>query len=395
MSEKHSKALPPLSPAGIDLTSLDAALGEVTELFSRHRLFGLTWIDTDLIAVNSYGALADFIPIGQRITETVSPLTGLDDALHELKATPDDPFQMPNVALVGPDGESPRLNLVIYWLPMRRQFVLLISRVQSTGDLEIGLAQQVRGRMIAEAELAQKSKALAAANTDLTRANRDLAEFAYVISHDLKAPLRAMRYFTDDLDRALNDAAAGDPREYAGQIRKQSRRMSQMLTDLLTYSKIGRQTEAFGTVDTREMAHSIVASMPAPAGMQIAVSGDWPLIETYAAPLDLVLRNLIGNAISHHDRAKGKISISAQPAATTLTIEIADDGPGIAPEWHEAIFQPFKTAGADHTGEHSGIGLALVRRAAETAGATITLTSDPAIARGTTFRVNWPLVLKP
>jgi signal transduction histidine kinase len=394
MSETLSPTLLPSSPGAAEQPPLGRALVEATELFARHRLFGLIWLDRALVAQKSYGALADFVPIGQRVTDTVLPLMGLDDALTDLIAAPELPFEMPNVALVGVDGASPRLNMQVYWMPVRQQFLLFISKVLSTGELEIGLAQQVRARMIVEAELASQSTALAAVNAELTRANRDLSEFAYVISHDLKAPLRAMRYFAEDLERSLAGNSATAPTVYADQIRTQSRRMAQMLTDLLAYSKIGRRTDALDSIDTARLVQSIVASMPRSAGMSIATAGSWPVLDTYAAPLDLVLRNLIANAVTHHDRpADGHIVVTGRSGTDWLEISIADDGPGIAPEWHETIFQPFKTVGTSADTERSGIGLALVRRTLETVGGQLTLSSDPAVGRGATFTIKWPVLI--
>ncbi len=393
MFEKHSGILLPSLPVAGNSPELDSALAEAVELFARHAIFGLVWLDRELVATTRYGNLADFVPLGQRVTESVAPLVGLDDALLALKQGDEAPFQMPNIALVGPEGSSPRMDLQIFWLSERQQFLLTISKVLSAGELEIGLAQQVRKRMIAEAELAQKSKALAIANAELTRANRDLAEFAYVISHDLKAPLRALRYFTDDLDAALQGLGGEDPRVHLARIRSQSRRMTQMLTDLLLYSKIGRQEEALETVDTAELVHGIVASIPRPPRMMVEISGDWPILNTYVAPLDLVLRNLIGNATAHHDRDHGRVQVTCARGDDALEIVIVDDGPGIPPEWHEAVFLPFRTIAERPAADSSGIGLALVRRTAESVGAKLTLVSDPASARGATFTIAWPLAV--
>ena len=395
MSDKPSTSWQPSSPGASEPATSDLALVEAVELMAQDRGFGLVWIDADLVARRRYGSLADFVPIGLPITETVPPLMGLDADLLALPQSRSGTFQMPNVAIIGPDGHGPRLNIIVRWMERRQRYLLVVVNVMSTGELEIGLAQQVRKRMIAEAALAEKSRDLAAANAELTRANRDLAEFAYIISHDLKAPLRAMRYYADDVETALARGNETEARDRAGEIRMQSRRMSQMLTDLLAYSRIGRSEEALESIDTGALIEAVTHSLPRPRGIEIEITGHWPTIETYPAPLDLVLRNLVGNAVAHHDRERGYIRVNCDASPHSLIIEVTDDGPGIPKEWQEAIFLPFRTVPDRSTadGMSSGIGLALVRRTAEALGAKISVTSAPLERRGTKFMFEWPLVL--
>lgn len=394
MSRKHSAISPSSLRAAAETNDQDGDLGAATAILVERGFVGFAWLDADRVARRRRGVLANFVPLGSRITESVAPLIGLDEEFERLKHAPETPLQLPNISLVGAAGASPRMDLQVYWQPEVGEYLLVVSAVLSSGELEIGLAQQVRKRMIAEAELARQSRALAVANADLSRANRDLAEFAYVISHDLKAPLRAMRYFAEDVESALGEGRQEDAARHAAKITTQSRRMTRMLSDLLTYSRIGRQEEALERVDTAELVQGIVASMPRPAGLDVQISGDWPTFETYVAPLDLVVRNLVGNAIVHHDRGQGVVRVACRASADALAIEVADDGPGIPAEWHEAIFLPFKRIADSTTGEGSGIGLALVRRIVESVGAKLTLRSDPANGRGATFLVQWPKVIR-
>jgi signal transduction histidine kinase len=378
--------------AGLDPSSLIDAV----RLLGARGLYGLVWLDEQLIARRRFGTMADFVPLGEAVTDSLTPLIGFEEQIEALITHPDSRLEMPNVAIMShPDEPTKRMNLHVYWIERERQFLLLVSQVLSTGDLEIGLAQQVRKRMMVEAELASKSRELAVANSELTRANRDLAEFAYIISHDLKAPLRAMRYFSDDLEQAL-DAEPGtpdvsDPRVHLAAIRAQSRRMASMLTELLAYSKIGRKVEAIDRIDTRGLVDRLVQSIPRAPTMRVTVSGDWPVLDTLGAPLDLVLRNLVANAVLHHDRAEGRIVITATPQRTALRIDVADDGPGIQRDHQESIFLPFRTLKPEASNDHHGIGLALVRKTVDVVGAHLEVISDPPTARGTTFRLDWPL----
>ena len=112
----------------------------------------------------------------------------------------------------------------------------------------------------------------------------------------------------------------------------------------------------------------------------------WPTLETVLAPLDLTLRNLIDNTVKHHDRDTGLLRIACADAGSTIEITIEDDGPGIAPEHHASIFLPFRTLA--NGGE--GMGLAIVQKMVDAAGGAISLSSNPAERRGTTFKVRWP-----
>jgi signal transduction histidine kinase len=411
MSAKPSTTSPPSSTAAADPSAapgtaqiasaggVDASqLMDAIRMLGARGLYGLVWIDEQLVARRRFGTMADFVPLGEVVTDSVTPLMGFDEQIQALTTNPDSRLEMPNVAIMSSaDEPTSRMNLHIYWIERERQFLLLVSQVLSTGDLEIGLAQQVRKRMMVEGELASKSRELAVANAELTRANRDLAEFAYIISHDLKAPLRAMRYFSDDLELALDSPpdtpGRGDPRVHLAAIRSQSRRMASMLTELLAYSKIGRKVEAIDRIDTRALVNRVIDSIPRNPAMQISVSGDWPVLDTLAAPLDLILRNLVSNAVLHHDRSSGHIVVSAAMQRLALRIDVTDDGPGIQKAHQEAIFLPFRTLSDHQSDDHHGIGLALVRKTIDVVGAQLDVISDPSVQRGTTFRIDWPLTI--
>ena len=389
MSEMPFMTQLPSLPGAFDDATLQV-LGQALDLLQGRGLFGLVWLDDTLIARHKLGDLASFIAIERPVTESVLALFGMEPDLLTLPVNAAAAFEMPNVAIVDDDGGTPRMNLQVYRMRPAEGFLLVISKVLGTGELEIGLAQQVRARMIVEAELASQAKALAALNVELMRANSDLSEFAYVISHDLKAPLRAMRMLAEDLEAAV-EKGEGDPIQMAGRIKTQSRRMAQMLTDLLAYSKIGRKQEVIENVDTGDLVSRVVDSMPRPTSFRICLSGQWPAVETFAAPLDLILRNLIGNAINHHDRGHGCITVNCQSVPDGLQIEVIDDGPGIDAAWHEAIFKPFTTVSSTEDSDRSGIGLAIVKRAVESCGAKISLRSDPKSGRGAVFSLLWPV----
>lgn len=360
-------------------------------MLAERGIYGMIWVDEDLIVSAKYGRLVDFVEIGEAINLQILPLIGLEDDIRALKGRAGSIIELPGIAMMGRGDGAPKVNIAVYWSEEEKSYLVVLTRYAARSDLEVELSRQTRARLIAEAEVTHTSKILAKTNAELERANRDLAEFASIISHDLKAPMRMLRYIIDDVEQALSsdDRQAAETKLAA--MRAQSRRMSQMMTALLEYSSAGRKDEIAEAVDTHALVQAIVTSMRLLPGFKIEISGLWPTVETLAAPLDLVLRNLIDNAIKHHDRAEGVVCLVGADKGSTLAIEVADDGPGIAPEEHAAVFLPFRRL-QDNGAEGQGMGLAFVKRWVEAAGGQLTLSSNPAEQRGTTFRLTWPKV---
>lgn len=384
MPQPTSSIAAPSDGSEIDAASLLATGQHAANL----GLYGLVWIDTDLVARSRFGPLVDFIATGHPITDSVLPLIGLEDDIEALKVTPHRVLELPAVAVVSASGAAPRLNFTVFWVTSAERFLLLVYRASSRSDIEVELTRQVRGRLIAEAEVQAKSRELTRANAELELANRDLEQYASIISHDLKAPLRALRYLTDEAGAAVAKAANDDATRLLGEIRDQARRMSRMMSGLLDYASAGRKSDMLATVDTAALINAIATSLPKPPGVRIDIAGAWPTIETLEAPLDLVLRNLIDNAIKHHDRPDGVICVEANDMGGHLLFTITDDGPGIPASAHETVFLPFRTLGGPTGG--TGMGLALVRRTLETLDGRIEIVATDPGNRGTTFRVIWP-----
>ena len=354
-------------------------------------IYGVVWLDAELRAVERLGAMVGNIPLGVSVTESVAVFLGFDDEIRALRAEPHRSLAIPNVLMEEATQNVERVNLAVYWIVEQGAYLLLMARAVSRADLEYALTAEVRGRMIAEAEVAAQANVIQRANDEFAAANRDLEEFAYVISHDLRAPLRGVRYAATDAQAALVGGDADATMGHLERVVLQARRMSTMLTGLLEYARIGRKTDAAAVLDVGALAAEIAASSGEESGFSVTVEGIWPEIVTVAEPLDIVLRNLVDNAIKHHDAEDGRVVIRAGDAGRFLAISVIDDGPGIAPEWHQAIFEPFKqVADSEQAPDGSGIGLALVKKTVERFGGEIQVRSDPARARGTTFRVTWP-----
>lgn len=346
---------------------------------------GMVWLDRDLIVTARFGQKADFIALGAPVTDSVIPFIGSEDEIRALQHDPSASIELPGVVIHAASGQQERYNLSLYWMADEEAYLLTVSRASLDAALEVELLRHVRFRLMAEDEIEEKSR-------ELARANRDLEDFAAIISHDLKAPMRAMRYMTDDIDTALTAGTVEDARGKIAWMRSQTSRMSSMLSALLDYSSIGRKLRALEKVDTLELAHAIARSLPLSSGFRIEVDGEWPEIDTVRAPLDLVIRNLADNAIKHHDRKNGTVRLSAYETPDALNITVSDDGPGIPAAHRQAVFLPFRTLMEGDTTASAGIGmgLALVERTLTSVGGTIALKSTQGEERGATFEVVWP-----
>lgn len=362
------------------------ALAEAAARLADFGIYGLVWLTHSLIVEKSYGQLVDFIEHDKPITDSVMALFGLEQDILALRDTPTRMLEMPAVAVATPDSTQRRLNFTIFWLPDDDRPMLLAYQASSQTEMELELSRQIRARLMAEADLAAKTR-------ELTRANADLESFAAIVSHDLKAPLRHIRIIADDLIvQASKDSAYCEEANKLLQLQDLSRRMSHMLTELFDYASLGRKYEALAATDLAAIVQGIIDSLPAD-GFELRVEGVWPVISTLAAPLDLILRNLIQNAIQHHDRTHGQIVLQCAEAAGHLKISVTDDGPGIDPHHHAAVFLPFRTLERRSSAGGTGMGLAMVKKTVETAGGSIEIVSDPARSRGTQFIVKWPKLI--
>lgn len=224
---------------------------------------------------------------------------------------------------------------------------------------------------------------------ELERSNRELDQFAYVASHDLKTPLRGIHnlatWITEDAGAVLPEPST----EHLVKLRGRVQRMERLLDDLLAYSRVGRREGKAETVQVKALLEEVIYLLTPPDGFTIHLQSDLPTLVTPHTPLELVFRNLIGNAIKHHHQpAQGRIDIGAQDVGNYIEFCVRDNGPGIDPQHHERIFGLFQVLRPRDEIEGSGMGLAIVKKAIEHRKGTIRLQS--ALGQGTTVYFTWP-----
>ncbi len=234
--------------------------------------------------------------------------------------------------------------------------------------------------------LEQEKEALLA---ELRRSNEELAQFAYVASHDLRAPLRAIdmlaAWIEEDVGPHFTEESAKQMRLLRGRVQ----RMDTLLRDLLEYSRLGRAEVEIASVDLDHLIAEVIELAGPSPRFQVTRDVAAAPLETAAVRLKQTLLNLLSNAIKHHDRGEGQIRILARDRESFVELEVIDDGPGIPAKFHDKIFEMLQTLKPRDAVDGSGMGLAFVKRLAETAGGTISVESE---GRGATFRLRWPRV---
>jgi light-regulated signal transduction histidine kinase (bacteriophytochrome) len=223
---------------------------------------------------------------------------------------------------------------------------------------------------------------------ELARSNADLEEFAYVASHDLKAPLRGISHLVEWITDDIGPTASADTLENLRLLRGRVVRLQTLLDGLLEYARIGRTRVSYEPVDIPEVVRDVVAVLSPPPKFTVECIEPMPSLRTHRTPILVVLRNLIANSIKHHDRPEGRVTVSMKLEDGVATFRVSDDGPGIAERFHQKVFVIFQTLVSRDELETSGIGLAIVKKRVEGHGGRIWVESAPPV-RGTTMVFTW------
>jgi signal transduction histidine kinase len=380
-------ALANLGAAGVDLRFFSGRPSVTSAPFYVHSSRarpGTTFGAGDESELIGRPAYVDEMPVGDRSwTVVCNPVEGFFESEH----------WSGQVIFAG--GMAFTLLACVYLFAMlgRAQDVrrLVAQRTLELEDANAALNKEVTERRRAEHALQLLNVTLegrvARRAAEAERRARDLEQFAYVTSHDLKAPLRGIANLATWLKDDLNDKLTAETAEQIDLLRDRVARMNALVEGLLAYSRVGRTQGSVEEVDTAALVADTIDSLAPPPGFRVEVAPDMPRLSTDRLQLGQVFANLIGNAITHHDRDTGVVRVSGRELDERCEFEVSDDGPGIPPEYHDKVFMMFQTLAVKDFGSNTGIGLALVKKLVEEHGGTIRLTS--AEGRGTSFTFTW------
>ncbi|WP_149496752.1 sensor histidine kinase [Roseiconus lacunae] len=224
--------------------------------------------------------------------------------------------------------------------------------------------------------------------TSLEEINSELDNFAYVASHDLKAPLRGIKNLATWVREDLGEEIPEETKEHLELMASRVVKMESLLTDLLEYSRIGKNEQQVETIHLRGFVSSVLEMLEDTAEVTISVSGGDFEIETPVPPLRQVLLNLVVNAIKYNDKGtEGRVEIRLEESGDFARVNVIDNGKGIEQTHFDRIFKMYQRVSPGNI-EGSGMGLAIVKKQVERLGGTIKLESS--VGTGSTFLVDWP-----
>jgi signal transduction histidine kinase len=256
-----------------------------------------------------------------------------------------------------------------------------------TVETELVLANVASTAAIAmdNARLFTEARELIAA---LEKSNSELDQFAYVASHDLKAPLRGIANLSQWIEDDLGEDMSAQTREHMQLLRGRVLRLENLIGGILAYSRAGRERDPKAvSIDMTSLAREVWELLAPPPTASVEI-GDLPEIRGVRAQLQQILLNLMSNAIKYNPERELHVTVTATRDGDWWTFAVSDDGVGIAPEFHDRIWGLFQTLERRDKVESTGIGLSVVRKIVESHRGRAWVESQ--MGSGATFFFTWP-----
>ena len=254
---------------------------------------------------------------------------------------------------------------------------------------EIGDLSRAFDRMTAHlAKTTASRDQLNAMALQLQRSNRELEDFAYVVSHDLKAPLRGITSVSTWLKEDYADKFDDEGKHQLDLLRSRALRMDALISGILQYSRVGSVDEAEEQEDLNLLVNEIIENLNPPPHIHIGIEGSLPVLKCPRIKMHQVFQNLISNAMKFSDKEKGEIMVRCREEGNAWQFCVEDNGKGIDPKNFEKIFKLFQTLDNQPRTENTGVGLALVNRIIELRGGRVWVESR--VGEGSRFFFTWP-----
>lgn len=300
------------------------------------------------------------------IEESIPDDSSWKDKAEELKLKPDLVIR----------GRHRRKDATTFYVETSLKYVS-----QENEDHIIAVARDITERKRAEERQAQLLQ-------EVKSVNKELKDFAYIVSHDLKAPLRGIKTLTDWLATDYADKLDENGREQMNLLLNRVQRMHNLIDGVLKYSRIGRVKEEKVKVNLNDLVSEVIDMVAPPENIEITVENKLPVVECEQIRIMQVFQNLLSNAVKYMDKPKGQIRIGCVEEDSFWNFSVSDNGPGIQEKYFEKIFQMFQTLTPRDEFESTGIGLTVVKKIIEMYGGRILVESE--VGNGTTFFFTLP-----
>ncbi len=218
---------------------------------------------------------------------------------------------------------------------------------------------------------------------ELESVNQELRDFAYIVSHDLKAPLRAIGTLANWIAADHKDTLDDEGRQQLDLMVGRVHRMHDLIDSILDYSKVGRIKEKKEEVNVNDLVREVLEMIVPPENVIVTVENELPTIVCEKTRIMEVFQNLLSNAIKFMDKPKGIIRICSTDEREYWKFSVSDNGPGIEKEYFEKIFQMFQTLKSSERQESTGVGLTLVKKIVAMYGGEVWVESE--VGKGSTF----------
>lgn len=225
--------------------------------------------------------------------------------------------------------------------------------------------------------------------SELTHINRRLEDFAHIAAHDLRGPLRHVKQLAGWLAEDLKDGLDEGSARHLALLTSRVERLEHLLEDLLAYARAGHERSPTEDVDLRALSEESFLLVSGEEQAELIWNGKRTLLQSHSAPLALILRNLIGNALKHNEGLSVTVTVSARFTHDWCHLTVADDGCGIEEGERERVFDLFHTLSSRDKREGSGVGLSIVSKTVEAYGGTVSLRANA--PTGCIFSISWPL----